>query len=212
MEKFLQFLRHKPEALLFEGASLESARHTVEEQGSRLCGCRNTRCLENWERVLTLLDQEFQHFQCKRVKDGASPSEEQEDAMLRRWQARAHEVQTSSKHLRELRAEETTGQQQILEMTAEKSTFQEELVNLWRSKRLGSTTLYRLTCSKSNDKFAQKSVLEYQVGISDVKIKKMEESHTAILMLIRKARREQHDILKNIFRGCKRYTCIQAKN
>merc|ERR1712224_523170 len=93
------------------------------------------------------------------------------------------------------------------EMTAEKSTFEEELIHLSSRKKFGSTALYRLTCGRNNDKFAKRSVLGYQVGISDVKVRKLEEQHTSTLMSIRNARREQSDLLRNIFRGCRRYTC-----
>lgn len=200
------FLTAHPEALLLEGTGNlpeESASFIVTEQINR-CECFNEACNQNRLKVLTVLNRGFEFYQSKNLRERASDTED--------WLFYAEQLVTVERDIRTLRLEEMATRQRLLESAVEVRAIQDELDQIYKYEH--KSALSMLACrtrNKSNDMFARRSVLEYQVNVASQNLQSVEREHKVLLKEIRHGRRMQFAMLKNAFEGCQRHVCAVTK-
>lgn len=196
------FLTEHPDALLLEGVGNlpeESAHFIVSEQMNR-CECFNISCNQNRDQVLTVLNRGFEYYQSKSFRKHPN---------RKAWAVYRKELLTVERDIRELRLEEVSTRHRLLESAVEVRSFQDELeqVHKYDSK----SALSMLACTRKNDFFERKSVLEYQIGVASLKLSSVEREHKVLLREIRHGRRMQFGMLKTAFDGSKRHVCAVSK-
>jgi hypothetical protein len=198
------FLTEHPDALLLEGVGNlpdESAHFIVSEQMNR-CECFNVSCNQNRMQVLTILGRGFEYYQSKsfRLRRPARLS----------WAFQAAKLMKVERDIRQLRVEEMATRHRLLESAVEVRSFQDELeqVHKFDSK---SSALQMFACTRKNDLFERKSVLEYRIGVASLSLSSVEREHKVLLSEIRHGRRMQFATLKKAFDGCKRHVCVVSK-
>jgi len=200
------FLKRYPEALLLEGACLlpEDSAQYILEQHMRRCSCQG-RCHQNRQRVYTLVQRGFEWYQSKR-----EPSTEK---AAKAWSIHFKKLVLSEGAIRKHRRQELLMRNALIEAGMEFKSYKEELDQARQSKKEGSgskhSPLALLACSRnkstSADLQSHLSVLEYQVGVASVNLRKVERERNFLLERIRDDRRSQFAVLKKAFEGCRRH-------
>ena len=211
-EEVERFLLRYPEALLFEGSQPgESACKVVEEQ-MRHCKCFIPVCNENRRRVLAILRRGFEYYRGMvsidpfqdELFNGCEPS-------VSAWQFYSEQLQALERDMREIKTEEMSVRNRIVETSVEVRASQLELEGVSRKENMNRSTLSLLSCRRSSDIFAQRSVLEYKLGIATLNVSSLEKEQALMDQERLAARRMQLALLKNAFGGCRRHMCEASK-
>jgi hypothetical protein len=198
------FLTEHPDALLLEGVGNlpeESAHFIVSEQMNR-CECFKVSCDKNRDQVLSVLNRGFEYYQSKSFRH--------QRPNRKVWEVYAEKLLIVERDIRELRLEEVSTRHRLLEAAVELQSIQDELEQVHRYDS-SKSALSMLACTRKNDLFERKSVLEYQIGIASLKLSSVEREHKVLLREIRHGRRLQFAMLKTAFDGCKRHVCAVSK-
>jgi hypothetical protein len=211
-EEVERFLLRYPEALLFENSQPgESACKVVEEQ-MRHCKCFIPVCNENRRRVLAVLKRGFEYYRGMvsidsfqdELFNGSEPSGSA-------WQFYSEQLQALERDMREIKTEEMSVRNRIVETSVEVRASQLELEGVSRKENMNRSTLSLLSCRRSSDIYARRSVLEYKLGIETLNVSSLEKEQALIDQERLAARRMQLALLKNAFGGCRRHVCEASK-
>ena len=202
------FLKRFPEALLLEGACLlpEDSAQYILEQHMRRCTCRG-RCHENRQQVSQRVQRGFEWYQAHRTDSTVSAQ--------RAWAPHFHKLVRSEATIRQHRRQELLLRNAVIEAGMEFKAYKEELERV-RAKNDGKgsrtqSPLALLACSRNRSSLSlsnwqsQVSVLEYQVRVASVNLRRVERERNYLLERIRDDRQSQFHVLKKAFEGCRRH-------
>jgi len=201
------FLKRFPEALLLEGACLlpEDSAHYILEQHMRRCQCQG-RCHQNRQQVFNLVQRGFEWYQSRRVQSS--------EQAAKSWSVYFQKLVHSERAIRKHRRQELLMRNTLIEAGLEFKMYKDELDQV-RLKQEGDTSKHHsplalLACGRNKSSSynaaaqSQLSVLEYQVGVASVNLRKVERERNFLLQRIRDDRRSQFAVLKKAFEGCRR--------
>ena len=196
------FLKRFPEALLLEGACLlpEDSAVYILEQHMRRCTCRG-RCHQNRQRVGHLLQRGFEWYHANRMAST--------ELAAKAWAPHLQNLVLSEGAIRKHRRQELLLRNAVIEAGMEFKTYKEELDQV-RAKKDMHSPLALLACSRSRSMSSSHlqsklSVLEYQVGVASVNLRRVERERNYLLERIRDDRQSQFHVLKKAFEGCRRH-------
>lgn len=196
------FLKRFPEALLLEGACLlpEDSAVYILEQHMRRCTCRG-RCHQNRQRVSNMVQRGFEWYHANRMA-----STEQ---AAKAWAPHLQKLVLSEGAIRKHRRQELLLRNAVIEAGMDFKSYKEELDQV-RAKKETHSPLTLLACSRNRSLSAshllsQLSVLEYQVRVASVNLRRVERERNYLLERIRDDRRSQFQVLKEAFKGCHRH-------
>lgn len=211
-EEVERFLLKYSEALLFEDSKPGKSACKVVEEQMRHCKCFIPVCNENRRRVLAVLKRGFEYYRGMVSIDpfqdelfsGSEPS-------VSAWQFYSEQLQALERDMREIKAEEMAVRNRIVETSVEMRASQLELEGVSRKENVNRSTLSLLSCRRSSDIYARRSVLEYKLGITTLNVSSLEKEQALIDQERLAARRMQLALLKNAFGGCRRHVCEASK-
>lgn len=201
------FLRKYPEALLLEGTSEESSARSILEQSIRQCACEDVRCNRNREMILVKLDR-FGYYQDMHMKDLLSGPTQSPLADLKSTRV-FPQLMAAGRYLRGLSIEESAVQSQALELHVAKVAIQKELddaKNLAKKRNPRALVRSLFNCS-SEDKNAQLTRLEFDLGVAKMKHESAQKEHTLLVQAMQRGHQNQYELLRNAFEGCLQHSC-----